>query len=224
MRILVVESQTDLNTAIVRKLESEGCFVDYCFNGIDALEYTLKNEYDGIVISILLPDITGIGVIENIRIKKNNTPILIVAERNDTFDIIAGLDVGASDFIVKPLDVDEVATRIRVMIGRREIVKEKISHKGISLDLENCTVTREGERLKMTMKEYALLRYLMNNIGKVITRERLSSEAWYCGNNISSNIIDVYVHHLRKKLENGEGGRKYERVIETVKGFGYIIR
>lgn len=225
MRLLVVEDQKDLNDIIVRKLEREGYAVDTCYDGNDALDFINNTEYDGIVLDILLPGITGLGILSDMRGKGNSTPVLLLTALGDVDDRVAGLDAGADDYLVKPFDFEELLARIRSLTRRGgSHTSSVMEHKGISMDTASHTVTREGEVLDLTAKEYNILEYLMHNVGRVISRDNLSSHVWNYNYDGGSNVIDVYVHHLRKKLENGEDGKKYDRVIETVKGTGYIIR
>lgn len=225
MRLLVVEDQKDLNDIIVRKLEREGYAVDACYDGKDALDYIAGAEYDGIILDILLPGLTGLGVLDEMRSKGNSTPVLLLTALGDVEDRVAGLDAGADDYLVKPFDFDELMARIRSMTRRSGAHTSSVmEHKGITIDTAAHLVTREGEELELTAKEYNILEYLMHNVGRVISRDNLSSHVWNYDYDGGSNVIDVYVHHLRKKLENGADGKKYDRVIETVKGTGYIIR
>lgn len=225
MRLLVVEDQKDLNDIIVRKLEREGYAVDACYDGSDALDFINGAEYDGIILDILLPGVTGLSILAEMRAKGNSTPVLLLTALGDVEDRVAGLDAGADDYLVKPFDFDELMARIRSMMRRSGAhASSVIEHKGISIDTASHEVTREGEVLDLTAKEYNILEYLMHNIGRVITRENLSSHVWNYDYDGGSNVIDVYVHHLRKKLENSADGRKFDRVIETVKGTGYIIK
>lgn len=225
MRLLVVEDQKDLNDIIVRKLEREGYAVDACYDGLEALDFINGTEYDGIILDILLPGMTGLSILGEMRGKGDATPVLLLTALGDVEDRVAGLDAGADDYLVKPFDFDELLARIRSMTRRRGTQSSSVlSHKGVSIDTAAHVVTREGEELDLTAKEYNILEYLMHNIGRVITRDNLSSHVWNYDYDGGSNVIDVYVHHLRKKLENGADGTKYDRVIDTVKGTGYIIR
>ena len=225
MRLLVVEDQKDLNDIIVRKLEREGYAVDACYDGNDAVDFINSTEYDGIVLDILLPGVTGLKILADMRAKGNSTPVLLLTALGDVEDRVAGLDAGADDYLVKPFDFDELMARIRSMMRRSGVhASAVLEHKGLSIDTAAHVVTREGEELELTAKEYNILEYLMHNIGRVISRDNLSSHVWNYDYDGGSNVIDVYVHHLRKKLENGPKGEKYARIIETVKGTGYIIR
>lgn len=225
MRLLVVEDQKDLNDIIVRKLEKEGYAVDACYDGSTALDYIAGADYDGIILDILLPGKTGIGVLKEIRKNEINTPVLLLSALGDVEDRVSGLDAGADDYLIKPFDFSELMARIRSMIRRRGTHKSSvIEHKGVTVDTASHLVTRGDEELDLTAREYNILEYLMHNIGRVVSRESLSTHVWNYDYDGGSNVIDVYVHHLRKKIENGEDGTKYDRLIETVKGTGYIIR
>lgn len=225
MRLLVVEDQKDLNDIIVRKLEREGYAVDACYDGNDALSFIEGTEYDGIILDILLPGLTGLGVLSEIRGKGNSTPVLLLTALGDVDDRVAGLDAGADDYLVKPFDFDELMARIRSMTRRAgSHISSVMEHGDLVVDTASHVVTRAGEELDLTAKEYNILEYLMHNTGRVISRENLSSHVWNYDYDGGSNVIDVYVHYLRKKLENGADGKKYDRIIDTVKGTGYIIR
>ncbi|MBR2674768.1 MAG: response regulator transcription factor [Mogibacterium sp.] len=225
MRLLVVEDQKDLNDIIVRKLKREGYAVDRCFDGNTALDYINSADYDGILLDILLPGVTGLGVLSEMRGRGNSTPVLLLTALGDVEDRVAGLDAGADDYLVKPFDFEELLARIRSITRRGGAHASSImEHKGITIDTASHSVRRAGEELELTAKEYNILLYLMHNIGRVISRDNLSSHVWNYDYDGGSNVIDVYVHHLRKKLENSGDGRKFDRVIETIKGTGYIIR
>ena len=225
MRLLVVEDQKDLNEIIVRKLEREGYAVDCCYDGKDALDYLFGAEYDGIILDILLPGMTGLGVLKELRGKGDDTPVLLLTALGDLDDRVAGLDAGADDYMVKPFEFDELLARIRTMTRRKGTHAGNVIKCGdIEMNTAAHSVTRNGEFIELTAREYNILEYLLHNKGKVISRDNLSSHVWNYDYDGGSNVIDVYVHHLRKKLENDDDGNKYDRIIETIKGVGYIIR
>ena len=223
MRLLVVEDQKDLNEIIVRKLSREGYAVDACYDGKDALDYIRGAEYDGIILDILLPSLTGIGVLKQIRYDGNDTPVLLLTALGEVDDRVAGLDAGADDYLVKPFDFAELLARIRSMTRRRGSGTTSIlRYRDLELDTASHEVTRGGGPVELTAREYNILEYLMHNVGMVITRENLSSHIWNYDYDGGSNVIDVYVHHLRKKLDAAGGSS--DKIIDTVKGAGYIIR
>lgn len=223
MRLLVVEDQRDLNEIITRKLQREGYAVDACFDGKDALDYMRGAEYDGIVLDILLPGMTGIGVLREIRNSGDDTPVLLLTALGDVEDRVAGLDAGADDYLIKPFDFDELLARIRSMTRRRgSQTTSVIKYKDLEVDTAAHTVVKGGRSIELTAREFNILEYMLHNIGRVVTRDNLSSHVWNYDYDGGSNVIDVYMHHLRKKLE--ADADKEDRIIETVKGVGYIIR
>ena len=221
MRILVVEDQKDLNEIIVRKLTNEHYSVDTCFDGDDALDFIRCAEYDGIVMDIMLPGTTGIGVLKEMRSSGNKTPVLLLTALGTVEDRVAGLDAGADDYLVKPFDFDELMARIRAMIRRGGDRADNIMTLGdLTLDPESRTVTRGGSEISLTAKEFDILEYLMQNKGKVLSRDKLSNHIWNYDYDGGSNVIDVYMYHLRRKIDAGFD----EKRILTVKGAGYMIK
>ena len=221
MRLLVVEDQKDLSEIIVRKLKSEGYAVDACYDGKEALNYIASADYDGILLDIMLPGVTGIGVLKKMRADGNNTPVLLLTALGSVDDRVAGLDAGADDYLTKPFDFDELLARIRAMLRRRsDHTSPVLEHKGVQLNTASHEVFRDGKEIELTAKEYNILEYMLQNIGTVISRDKLSTHVWNYDYDGGSNVIDVYMHHLRKKID-----ADYEdKLISTVKGVGYIIK
>ena len=221
MRLLVVEDQKDLSEIIVRKLKSEGYAVDACYDGKEALNYIGSADYDAILLDIMLPGITGIGVLKKMRADGNNTPVLLLTALGSVDDRVAGLDAGADDYLTKPFDFGELLARIRAMLRRRsEHTSPILEHKGVSLNTASHEVFRDGKEIELTAKEYNILEYMLQNIGTVISRDKLSTHVWNYDYDGGSNVIDVYMHHLRKKIDADYD----DKLISTVKGVGYIIK
>ena len=221
MRILVVEDQKDLNEIIVRKLTNEHYSVDSCFTGDDALDFLRCAEYDGVILDIMLPGTTGIGVLRKMRDRGDKTPVLLLTAMGTVEDRVAGLDAGADDYLVKPFDFDELLARIRAMIRRGgERASSVMTSGDLTLDSSSRRVERGGKEISLTAREFDILEYLMQNEGKVLSRDKLSNHIWNYDYDGGSNVIDVYVCHLRKKIDDGHDEKK----IITVKGAGYMVR
>lgn len=221
MRLLVVEDQKDLNEIIVRKLTNEHYSVDACYTGNDALDFIRCAEYDGIIMDIMLPGITGIGVLREMRASGNNTPVLLLTAMGTVEDRVAGLDAGADDYLVKPFDFNELLARVRAIVRRGgERAGNVMTSGDLTLDSASRTVTRGGQEIKLTAKEFDILEYLMQNQGRVLSRDKLSNHIWNYDYDGGSNVIDVYMYHLRRKIDRDFDEKK----IQTVKGAGYMIK
>lgn len=221
MKLLVVEDERDLNEIITKELTINGYVVDSCFDGQEAYEYLSLNEYDGAILDIMLPKIDGFDVLERIRNKGIQTPVLFLTARDSKKDIIRGLDSGADDYIAKPFDLDELLARVRVMLRKKVETRENIYRCGeLVINYNNYTVFRRDKPISLSAKEFQLLLYLVRNQGIVVTREQIENNLWHFESENSSNIIDVYVRYLRKKIDDG-----YEKkMIHTVRGVGYQLK
>lgn len=221
MRLLVVEDQKDLNEIITRKLTNEHYSVDSCFSGDEALDFMRCAEYDGVILDIMLPGITGIGVLKEIRSAGDTTPVLLLTAMGTVEDRVAGLDAGADDYLVKPFDFDELMARIRAMIRRGgERASSVMTSGDLVLDSAARQVTRGGKEITLTAREFDILEYLMQNEGRVLSRDKLSNHVWNYDYDGGSNVIDVYMYHLRRKVDDGFDEKK----IVTVKGAGYMLK
>lgn len=221
MRLLVVEDQKDLNEIIVRKLTGEHYSVDACYTGDDALDFIRCAEYDGIILDIMLPGITGIGVLREMRASGNNTPVLLLTAMDTVEDRVTGLDAGADDYLVKPFDFNELMARVRAIVRRGgERAGNVMTSGDLTLDSASRTVTRGGQEIRLTAREFDILEYLMQNQGRVLSRDKLSNHIWNYDYDGGSNVIDVYMYHLRRKIDRDFDEKK----IQTVKGAGYMIK
>lgn len=221
MRILVVEDQKDLNEIIVRKLTNEHYSVDSCFSGDEALDFLSCAEYDGVILDIMLPGITGIGVLKNIRSRGDKTPVLLLTAMGTVEDRVAGLDAGADDYLVKPFDFDELLARVRAIVRRGgERASSTMTSGNLTLDSSSRQVKRGDREISLTAKEFDILEYLMQNEGRVLSRDKLSNHIWNYDYDGGSNVIDVYMYHLRRKVDDGFDEKK----IVTVKGAGYMLK
>lgn len=221
MRILVVEDEPKLNELIVKKLKLEHYTVDACLDGIDALDYLRCAEYDTVVLDIMLPGISGLEVLKTLRTQEKRTPVLLLTARDSIEDRVAGLDLGADDYLVKPFAFDELLARIRVMIRRSSnLVSNVITLADLTVDFDSETVTRGRTPIALTAKEFSILEYMLRNVGIVLSRDKISQHIWNYDYEGSSNVVDVYIRYLRKKIDDD-----YEpKLIHTVRGSGYVVR
>ncbi|QQT23862.1 response regulator transcription factor [Staphylococcus equorum] len=217
-KILIVEDEQNLARFIELELEHEDYTVDIEYDGRPGLEKALSNNYDLILLDLMLPNINGLEICRQIR-QKQTTPIIIITAKSDTYDKVTGLDYGADDYIVKPFDIEELLARIRAML-RRQPQKNVIDIKGIIIDKDAFKVTVEGESLDLTKTEYDLLYLLAVNKNHVLQREQIITDVWGYDTEVETNVVDVYIRYLRNKLKP-YGKDKY---IETVRGVGYVVR
>ncbi len=221
MRILLVEDELKMAGFISKGLKEEHYAVDVAHNGEEALFLAGGLPYDLIILDLMLPDTDGLSVCRTLRGKKINAPILIITARDSIRDKVTGLDVGADDYLTKPFSFEEFLARVRALLRRNRSGKSAVL-KVADLELDQLThaVKRAGKPIELTSKEYALLEYFMLNAGEVITRTMISEHVWNEDFDSFTNIIDVYVNHLRKKIENN----KSKPLIHTVHGAGYVLR
>lgn len=221
MRILVVEDERDLNRIITKKLKVKGYSVDACFNGEEALGYIEMANYDAMVMDIMMPVKNGYEVLKEIRQKGNTTPVLFLTAKDALEDRVYGLDIGADDYLVKPFHFEELLARLRVMIRRSHgSVSNRLQVANLSLDLDTHQVKREDQLIELSAKEFAILEYMMQNAGIVLSRDRLEEHIWSYEYQGASNMIDVYIRYLRIKID-----KEFEpKLIHTVRGVGYVLR
>lgn len=221
MRILVVEDEPDLNRVIVKKLKMEGYSVDFCFDGKDALDYINMTAYDAVILDILMPGKNGYEVLSYMRTNKLQTPVLFLTAKDAPDDRIKGLDLGADDYLIKPFHFGELMARLRVMVRRQYgAVSSQLQVADLTLNSDTHTALRAGNVIDLSAKEFSMLEYLMQNEGIVLSRKRLEEHLWDFGYQGASNMIDVYIRHLRVKVD-----QDYEaKLIHTVRGVGYTLR
>lgn len=220
MRILVVEDQPEMNALLVKQLKAAQYSVDSCLTGYDALDYLAGGEYDAVVLDIMLPGIDGLEVLRRRRAAGDKTPVLLTA-RDGIEDRVRGLDSGADDYLVKPFALQELLARLRVLIRRRtDQVSDVITVADLQVDCRAHTASRGGQALALSAKEFAVLEYLARNAGVVLSRERISQGVWNYDYEGGSNVVDVYIRYLRKKLDDG----REPKLIHTVRGVGYVLR
>lgn len=221
MRILLAEDERDLNCVIMKKLKSEGYSVDTCFDGQEALDYLDMAEYDAIILDIMMPKKDGYQVLEEMRKKGMDIPVLLLTAKDTIDDKVKGLDMGANDYLVKPFSFRELTARIRVMTRVRSgNATNRFSALDLVLDTETRQVSRGGQEISLTAKEYALLELLLRNKNRVLSREQIENNLWNFDYEGGTNVIDVYIRYLRKKVDE-----PFEKkLIHTVRGAGYVLR
>ena len=220
MRILVVEDEKKVANFIKKGLEEEHYAVDTAYDGEAGLFMAEANEYDLIVLDLMIPKIDGLEVLKKIRGSKNNVPILVLTAKASVEDIVKGLDAGCDDYLTKPFEFAEFLARIRALLRREKIDKEPLLNVAdLTLSLVTHKVTRKGKEIELTSKEYALLEYFMRNPEKVLTRTMISEHVWDYHFDSLTNVVDVYVNYLRKKVD-----KDFEpKLIHTIRGVGYIL-
>ena len=195
--------------------------VDACLNGREAMDYLACAEYDAVVLDIMLPGANGFEVLKSIRAKQDRTPVLFLTALDTIDDRVAGLDAGADDYLVKPFAFDELLARLRVMIRRSGgHVSNVFTLADLTVDCDARQVTRGGEIIPLSSREFAILEYLIRNAGKVLSRDKIGLHVWNYDYEGGSNIVDVYIRYLRKKLDEGHA----PKLIHTVRGAGYVLR
>lgn len=220
MRILVVEDEPDLNNIITKYLKKNGYGVDSVFDGEEALDYLRSCSYDLVVLDIMLPKLDGYQVAEKLREDKNNTLILMLTARDDIDDKIKGLETG-DDYLTKPFDFKELLARVRALIRRKYgNISNEIVIGDVILNTTEKSVRCNGQEINLTGKEYEVLEYLMQNKGRILSREKIRDHVWNFEYDGESNVIDVIIKNIRKKL-NVEGNKS---IIQTKRGLGYVIK
>lgn len=221
MRILIAEDECDLNNIITKKLSADGYCVDSCFDGSEAIEYLDAAEYDAVILDIMMPDTDGFGVLNHLRKQGKTTPVLFLTARDTVADKVKGLDSGANDYLVKPFSFEELSARIRAMTRKTFGMTDNILQVAdLIMDTGSRTVRRGEQEIELSAKEYKLLEYLMRNRGIVLSREKIENHIWNFEYEGGTNVVDVYISYLRKKID----GSSENKLIHTVRGSGYVIK
>lgn len=221
MRILVVEDERDLNRIITKHLKKNNYSVDSCFDGQEALDFISYSEYDLIITDIMMPNIDGYEFIDKLRANMNTTPVIMLTAKDALEDKIVGLDSGADDYIVKPFEFDELLARIRVLMRRNYgLATNIIQIEDVVLDISKKQVTKGDELINLTGKEYEVLEYLMKNKESILSRDQILNHVWDYDYEGASNIVDVIIKNIRKKLSTGEDST----IIHTKRGLGYFVK
>ena len=221
MRLLLAEDERDLNRLITKKLTSAGYSVDSFFDGEEAIHVLSYTDYDGVILDIMMPKADGFAVLRALRERGKTTPVLFLTARDAIADRVRGLDSGANDYLVKPFAFDELLARIRAMTRLSFGASESVLTVGdLTLNLATQEVRRGGQPITLSAKEYALLEYLMHNQGIVLSREKIENHIWNLDYEGGTNVVDVYISYLRKKIDEG----RKEKLIHTLRGRGYVLR
>lgn len=221
MRILIVEDEPSISNFLKEGLEEEGFAVDTADNGKQGLQLALDylEEYDIILLDWMLPGISGIEILRNIRKEDQAVPVIFLTARDTTDDAVFGLETGANDYIRKPFAFEELLARIRVLMRTKSGENTVFHYGNISLDVASHRVSKAGKNVELTQKEFALLEFLLRNKGKVSRRTRIIEKVWDIHFDYDTSVIDVYINALRKKLND----KNSESFIETIRGVGYRI-
>jgi len=221
MRILVAEDDHDLNKIIVKKLSAEGYAVDSCLNGQEALDYLESVQYDAAILDIMMPEMDGLKAVKRLRAQGNLTPVIFLTARDTVADKVKGLDTGANDYLVKPFSFDELTARIRAATRVASSNPTNIySLADLSLDAETHSIKRGEIEISLTAREYALLEFLLRNKNKILSRQKIEDNVWNYDYEGGTNVVDVYITYLRKKIDEGFP----VKLIHTVRGIGYVMK
>jgi DNA-binding response OmpR family regulator len=222
MRVLVIEDDRRLVRALRRVLEEERYSVDEAFDGVEGEELARTGEYDFIVLDRMLPGRDGLTICRNLRRDRVATPILMLTARDTVDDRVQGLDAGADDYLVKPFATVELLARLRALGRRRTdaLNESRLEVDGLVMDLVRHEVTRDGKPIELTAREFALLEYFMRHPGQVLTRTQILNAVWRYDTEVVSNVVDIYVHYLRSKIDEGFP----RKLLHTKRGVGYVLR
>ena len=221
MRILIIEDEKKIADFIKRGLKEEGYAADVAYDGENGYFLAKTNDYDLILLDLLIPKIDGITLCRRLKEEKILTPIIMLTAKDTVKDKVRGLDSGADDYLTKPFAFEELPARARAILRKKDSqAPTKLQVDDLVLDLYTHKVTRGGKDIKLTAKEYSLLEYLMRNAGIVVTRTMISEHVWDIDFDTFTNVIDVYINYLRNKIDAGSK----KKLIHTIRGRGYILK
>ena len=221
MQILLVEDDRNLRGFLKKAFREEGCAVDECESGDRALDRALRRSYDCIVLDLMLPGLDGFSVVKELRQRGVHTPVLILTARDEVDYRVRGLELGADDYLSKPFDLAELMARVHALVRRAELRHGDVSLSagGLTLDPLKREVTRNGHRIDLSPREFALLEFLLRNAGRTVSRSRIAEAVWNYQFDTETNVVDVYINYLRKKL----AVKDQPTLIQTVRGVGYRL-
>ncbi|MFQ5464761.1 MAG: response regulator [Thermodesulfobacteriota bacterium] len=220
MRILIVEDEKKVAAFVKRGLEQESYAVDVCHDGIEGQHYAEVNEYDCIILDIMLPGKSGLELLQDIKAQGVKAPVILLTARDSIEDRVKGLNVGADDYLTKPFAFEELLARIKVLLRRGGYGAALLSYADLTLDPATRKAKRGEREVDLTVKEYALLEYLLRSPERVLTRTLIAEHVWDQAFDSETNVVDVYINHLRNKLDKDPE----QKLIHTVRGVGYVLK
>lgn len=224
LKILIIEDEKNLARFIELELQYEGYKTSVFGDGRSGLNAALTDDWDAILLDLMLPELNGLEVCRRVRQVNKIVPIIMITARDSVLDRVSGLDSGADDYIVKPFAIEELLARLRSLLRRVEVLSEQeltiLSFKDLTVELESCVVKKAGKVISLTKREYDLLVALMSNINIVLSREVLLNKVWGYQTGVETNVVDVYIRYLRNKIDV----QNESSYIQTVRGTGYVMR
>jgi two-component system, OmpR family, response regulator len=222
MRILVIEDEHRIAASLKKGLEQEHYTVDVTYDGVEGYDLASSEEYDLIILDLMLPEKPGMEICRDLRINKNNTPILILTARDQTQDKVLGLDTGADDYLTKPFSFEELLARVRALTRRPKVtIEDVLKVEDLTLDTKKYTIKRGSVDIQLSGKEFSLLEYIMRHPKQILTKEQIIGHVWNYDADILPNTVEVYIKNLRSKID--VPFRDRNPLIQTVRGFGYKI-
>jgi DNA-binding response OmpR family regulator len=222
IRLLLVEDEHKIASSIKRGLEQENYSVDVTYDGIKGYDLASTEEYDAIILDLMLPGISGLDLCKKLREQKINTPIIILTAKSELEDKIKGLNTGADDYLTKPFAFEELLARMRAVLRRpSSSLNSILKFEDLTLDTVNFTVARNGSKIALSKKEFSLLEYLMRNPGKILTKENIVNHVWDYDADVLPNTVEQYIGYLRKKVDKVFPDCR--KLINTERGFGYKL-
>ena len=221
MRILVAEDERDLNEAIVKRLTASGYSVDGCFNGESVFDHLAGADYDALILDVMMPQLNGFEVLRRLRSEGSGVPVIMLTARGALDDKVYGLDCGANDYIVKPFEFKELEARLRAAMRKTAgSGTDVFKVADLSVDVIRRRVFRGEKEISLSAKEFAILECLIRNAGRVMPREKIENAVWNYDYTGGTNVVDVYIRYLRKKIDEG----CENKLIHTIRGVGYVLK
>ncbi len=220
MRVLLVEDYTPLRESVAQTLEEAGLAVDASADGEEGLWYAQSGDYDVIVLDIVLPKLDGLSILKQLRQAGSRTPVLLLTAKDTVADRVTGLDLGADDYLIKPFALEELLARVRALLRRKYAAADPLIRvQDLEVNTVSHIVHRAGERVDLTAREYALLEFLAHRAGEIVSRTEIWEHVYDFCSTVESNVVDVYIGYLRKKIERPH----LPRLIHTRRGQGYVL-